>query len=113
VAFHVVRAFRKRKNRDRLDFWDEFGKAVAEGVETHSTRLERRERALQQCLQKLPKAHRDVVVLRYHESLELEQMDVRLGRSHGALYRMLSRIRHRLHECVSGFFKASDYDNAS
>lgn len=113
VAFHQVLAFRKRKHRDRLDFSDEFLNTVAEELETSAPHLEKRERALNDCMAKLPGDHREVVLLRYHQGLELEEMASRLKRTTTALYRLLSRVRHVLHGCVSETLKTTDYDYAS
>jgi RNA polymerase sigma-70 factor (ECF subfamily) len=101
VAFHQVLAFRKRKHRDRLDFSEDFLRTVSEEVERHSDQLERRERVLHECVAKLPPEHRETLHLRYHENLSLEEMAARLSRTVGALYRLLSRVRHVLHECVT------------
>ncbi len=101
IAFHQVLAFRKRKHRDRLDFSEEFLNAVADEVEHSADELDHRAKALHECLAKLPPDHRDALHLRYHEELELDDMATRLGRTVGALYRLLSRVRQTLHECVS------------
>ena len=101
VAFHQVLAYRKRKHRDRLDFSEDFLRAVADEVESSSDRLEQRERLLHECVAKLPTDHRDALNLRYQENLSLEDMATRLGRTVGALYRLLSRVRAVLHECVT------------
>jgi RNA polymerase sigma-70 factor (ECF subfamily) len=101
VAFHQVLAYRKRKHRDRLDFSEDFLRAVADEVETSANRLELRERLLHECVAKLADDHRDAVNLRYQENLSLEDMATRLGRTVGALYRLLSRVRAVLHECVT------------
>ena len=100
IAFHQVLAFRKRKHRDRLDFSEDFLRSVADEAETSADHLERRERVLHDCVEKLPDDHREVLHLRYHEGLSLEDMAARLGRTVGALYRQLSRVRQTLHECV-------------
>lgn len=101
IAFHQVLAHRKRKQRDRLDFSEDFLRTVAEEVERHSDRLEQRERILHECVAKLPPDHREALHLRYHENLSLDDMAARLSRTVGALYRLLSRVRHVLHECVT------------
>jgi RNA polymerase sigma-70 factor (ECF subfamily) len=101
VAFHQVLAFRKRRNRDRLDFSDEFIQAVAEEAERSAPQLEARQRVLQVCIAKLPGDHRKVVLLRYDEQLSLEEIAGRTSRTVGALYRLLSRVRRVLHDCVS------------
>jgi RNA polymerase sigma-70 factor (ECF subfamily) len=101
VAFHQVLAYRKRKHRDRLDFSEDFLRAVGEEAESSASRLEERERALHDCIAKLPAEHGEVLRLRYQEALSLDDMAARLGRTVCALYRQLSRVRQVLHECVS------------
>lgn len=101
VCFHQVLAFRKRRHRDRLDFSDAFIQAVADEMDQASDALVERERALHGCLAKLSADHRQVLELRYHENLELDDMATRLGRTSTALYRLLSRIRQSLHGCIT------------
>jgi RNA polymerase sigma-70 factor (ECF subfamily) len=74
---------------------------VSGEAEATSEHLEQRARLLHDCLNKLPTDHRDVLHLRYHESLSIEDMAVKLDRTVCALYRLLSRIRQSLHECVT------------
>jgi RNA polymerase sigma-70 factor (ECF subfamily) len=110
IAFHRVLAFRKRRQRDRLEFSDEFLAAVAAEHESATEQLERRDRALQDCLDRLPAAHREVIQLRYQEALPLEAMAARLGRTVAALYRQLSRLRRVLHDCVTQTLARPDYE---
>lgn len=112
IAFHQVLAYRKRKNRDRLDFSDEFISAVADESERHSEVLALRERTLQDCLAKLPADHREVLELRYREGLSLDDMALKLQRTACALYRLLSRVRAVLHECVSKQMEHPDHERA-
>ncbi len=101
IAFHQVLSHRKRRQRDRLEFSDEFLQTVAEEVETTAEQLELRRRALDDCLARLPADQRELLQLRYHENLSLESLSERLQRTVTALYRQLSRVRHNLHECVN------------
>lgn len=101
VAFHQVLAWRKRKQRDRLEFSSEFLEAVAEEVAASSEVLEERSLALSRCLEKLPSPQRDMLRLRYSEGQAIEAIARRLDRTVDAVYRALSRIRHALHECVT------------
>lgn len=110
IAFHQVLAFRKRRHRDKLDFSDEFLHSVAAEMETSAAQLELRERALNDCIAKLPKDHRQVLHLRYHEALDLDEMAGRLQRTSTALYRLLSRIRHSLHGCISKSLATADHE---
>lgn len=101
VAFHQVLAFRKRRHRDPVEFSEEFVRAVSDEVERNAVHLEQRQRLLQHCIARLPGEHRQVVLLRYDEQLSLEEIAARTSRTVGALYRLLSRIRYALHDCVS------------
>jgi RNA polymerase sigma-70 factor (ECF subfamily) len=101
VCFHQVLAFRKRRHRDRLEFSDDFIQTVAEEMDQAGDALAQRERALHGCLTKLSTDHRQVLELRYHENLEIDDMATRLGRTTTALYRLLSRIRQSLHDCIT------------
>lgn len=101
IAFHQVLAHRKRKQRDRLDFSEDFLRAVSEEVDRNADRLEQREKLLHDCLAKLPADHRETLYLRYHEGLTVEEMAPRMDRTVCALYRLLSRVRQTLHECVT------------
>ena len=101
VAFHQVLAYRKRKKRDRLDFSENFLKAVADEYENLEPQLMQREQLLQGCISRLPEEHRELLHLRYTEGCSLEELALQLKRTVAALYRQLSRIRHVLHECVT------------
>lgn len=101
VAFHQVLAWRKRRQRDRLEFSQEFLEAVAEEASTASDALEERTGQLARCVEKLPEAHRDLLRLRYAEGLPVETIAGRVEKTVEAVYRALSRIRQGLHECVS------------
>jgi RNA polymerase sigma-70 factor (ECF subfamily) len=76
-------------------------RAVSDEVEQSADQMERRERVLHDCVAKLPPEHRDALHLRYQEGLSLEDMAAQMERTVGALYRLLSRVRHVLHECVT------------
>jgi RNA polymerase sigma-70 factor (ECF subfamily) len=101
VAFHQVLAWRKRKQRDRLQFSDAFLEAVAEESATAADLLEERSTALAGCIEKLPDSQRDLIRQRYAEGLTVEAIARQCDRTVDAVYRALSRIRHTLHDCVS------------
>ncbi|QDU61733.1 ECF RNA polymerase sigma factor SigE [Planctomycetes bacterium Pan216] len=101
VAFHQVLAYRKRRQRDRLQLSTEFMEVVAEEAELMADELEERHHALAGCIDKLQPPHRRIVQLRYSDGSSIEAIADQVGRTVGALYRVLSRIRRTLHECVS------------
>jgi len=105
VAFHQVLAFRKRRQRERLEFSPAFLEAVAAETDTISDVLEERSQALAGCVGKLPEAQRDLLRLRYTEGLAVEVIAAKLDRSVEAVYRALSRVRHTVYQCVTRSLK--------
>lgn len=101
VALNQVLAWRKRKQRDRLEFSAAFLEAVAAEADAEADRLEDRARALARCLEKLPEKHRALLRFRYSEGRPIDAIGRELGRTVDAVYRALSRIRHTLHDCIS------------
>ena len=100
IAYNQVRAWRKKQGRKRLVFSDEFLESVASELDRNAVVLDERVSALTVCLEKLPDHHRELVRQRYSSEESITLIAERLGRSPGAIYRMLSRIRETLHECV-------------
>jgi len=101
VALNQVLAWRKKRQRDRLQFSDELLALVATAAEDAADALEEHSRALAGCLEKLPAEQRELVRLRYAEGGAIEAVAAAARRSVEATYRALSRIRHALHECVT------------
>ena len=101
VAFNQVMAWRKKRQRDRLQFSDDFLTAIATETHDASDALEEQTKALAGCLAKLPNDQRELIRLRYSEEGTIEAVANRVKRTVEATYRALSRIRHTLHECVT------------
>jgi RNA polymerase sigma-70 factor (ECF subfamily) len=101
VAFHQVLAWRKRKQRDRLQFSPAFLEAVAEEAAATGDALEERARLMAGCIDKLPEAHRHMLRLRYSDGMTIDAVAARVERTVEAVYRALSRIRQAIHQCVS------------
>jgi RNA polymerase sigma-70 factor (ECF subfamily) len=101
VAFNQVLAWRKRRQRDRLVFSEAFLEAVAQEAADGSEWLEERSQRLAGCLSKLPPHHQELIRLRYAEGTAVETIAAEVNRTVDAVYRMLSRIRQSLYDCVS------------
>lgn len=106
IAYHRVMAHRKKLARQKLRFNDEFLQAVAAEIDASADRLQERSELLADCLAGLQPVHRQMIQLRYSQALEIEQVARQVGRTVGAIYRALSRIRRTLHECVSAAIAA-------
>lgn len=101
VALNQVLAWRKKRQRDRLQFSDELLTTVAAEAREADEALEERSRALAGCVEKLPAEQRELIRLRYAEGGAIEAVAGKVRRTVEATYRALSRVRHSLHECVS------------
>ena len=56
--------------------------------------------ALRGCLESMPKRSRNLLKLRYFEGRSCDDVAERLGAGVDAIYKRLSRLHHRLRECV-------------
>ena len=101
VAFNQVLAWRKRRQRDRLVFSEAFLEAVAEEAAAGCEWLEERSDRLAGCISKLPRHHQELIRLRYSEGTAVEAIAAEVNRTVDAVYRMLSRIRQSLYDCVT------------
>jgi RNA polymerase sigma-70 factor (ECF subfamily) len=101
IAYNQLLAWRKKQHRVRVQFSDDFLQLVAEELDTADEYLEQRLQALRECLTRLPNHHRELIHHRYSTGDAIETIAHLLGRKPDAVYRMLSRIRRTLHDCVS------------
>lgn len=103
ILFHQILAYRRRSKREPFQLLSEemlemlsteAETALAEG------RWEKREKALQGCLHKLSPEHQRIVQMRYRDEASIEKIAHRVERTDGAIYRLLSRLRRTLYDCV-------------
>lgn len=102
VALHQILNHRRAVRR-RLEtpHEREFIEAVAAEIDRRADDLELRAEQLRLCLTRLPEHHRAVVVWRYYDGCDVEFIAARSNRSVLAVYRLLSRIRETLNDCIS------------
>ncbi len=102
IAIHQILNFRraaKRRPDSPLD--QQFIEAVAAEIDRRSEHLDRKADLLRLCLRKLPDSHRAVVMWRYFDECEIEEIATKSDRTEEAVYRLLSRIRKVLSDCIS------------
>jgi len=105
IALNQVLNFRRSVKRNAGEALDAaFVEAVAAEIDRNSEKLEAQAEVLRFCVQKLPDAHRNIITWRYQEDCGVEEIASRSRRSVEAVYRLLSRIRGVLSECVQRQF---------
>jgi len=108
IAFHQILGYRRQSKRVHLPLSEEMLEQVGHEVSRLSDQGQARREALESCLHKLPMEHRQVVLLRYYEELEVDQIAERVDSTTAAVYRALSRLRYTLLECVENRMKSEN-----
>lgn len=108
IAFHQILGYRRQSKRMHLPLSDEMLEQVGHEVARLSDQGQARREALESCLHKLPMEHRQIVLLRYYEELEVDQIAERINSTTAAVYRALSRVRYTLLECVEARMKSEN-----
>ena len=90
----------KRRQRLRFVFDDALATCLADDAAREDPVFEARRLALATCLQKLPPAHRDLLLRRYEPKAVVGDMAATLGLSLKALSDRLRRIREKLLQCI-------------
>ncbi|MEA3209688.1 MAG: polymerase sigma-70 factor, subfamily [Chthoniobacter sp.] len=108
IATNQILNYRRaEQRRPNSELEEAFIEAVAAEIDRRAEVLDRRADALRQCLRKLSEAHRKVVVWRYYEDCGIEEIAAKSQRTVEAVYRLLSRVRGVLNDCVSRQLAAS------
>lgn len=103
-AFRVARyeslGWLRDKGRDRHVLSEDLLHLVAEEAARDESWLAAQRDALDECLEKLPQPNRQLVLAAYAPEAEIQQVAQRSGRTVGAFYQWLHRIRLQLVECT-------------
>ena len=103
-AFEIARlqvlAHRGRKSRRGELFDAALIAEIAEAAESESAQYNQREAALQNCLQKLPTAQRELITRRYQPGISVNRLAAELGKSAKAVSESMRRIRESLRQCI-------------
>jgi len=115
VARFEVLAYRRKMARDRLVFSESImellaDEAQAEAEVSQAAALGSREqRALDACLEKLPEAKRELVMLAYTPGVQITDIAAKQGRRPNTLYMTLNRIRQDLMHCMEASLKQEEH----
>jgi len=110
ILFHRILAYRRQvKKKPVALLSEETLELLHDEAESalREQRWERREKALQGCLEKLKADHREVVRMRYRDEASIEKIAATVERTEGAVYRLLSRLRKSLYDCVEQEMKSA------
>lgn len=103
MAYFQTLAFLKSRSRAReSSFSEELLEHLAADSDHAMDTLERRLKALGQCLARLPEPERALVSARYEAGASVRDMAAASDRSADALSMHLFRLRKRLAECIEG-----------
>lgn len=95
-----VLMFLRRQNVRGKYFSEQLVERLAEERVANEAQLAAQREALGACLQKLDKASRELLLLRYGREMTVRQLAEQQGRSANALYMALHRLRQTLSHCV-------------
>lgn len=100
VAWFKVLEHRRARKRQRLSFSMELMETIADEAIEDTESLERRERALLECVDALSERHREVLKMHYFAKMPFDQIGARIDRKANAVAQLMFRIRNALRECI-------------
>lgn len=100
IAYYRILRYGERRQRDRHHFDHEFVEAVAKTAEQEAAEFDTRRTALSGCLSQLSSQDRELLKSCYLSSTSIKQVAENRGRPVKRVYKMLSRIRQILFQCV-------------
>ena len=102
ARFTILEHRRKSHQSHQLVFSDELTESLAFAPEDLAPdQSEARHRALLSCLDRLSENHRDLIHLRYHSEVTMEDFARTHGRSAASLRVTLHQIRSNLRRCIN------------
>lgn len=100
VAYYQVLAYRQKLSREKILFNSELVPDLAHEAAQAAEKMDERQHALHQCLEKLGPRAQELIKRRYAVGAEIEAIALQLGQSANAVKQALFRVRLNLMECV-------------
>jgi RNA polymerase sigma-70 factor, ECF subfamily len=100
VARLEVLAWLRDKRRDRLVLSQDVADLLAEETLSEEPRLARQREALELCLERLERPHRELLVAAYQPQARIQAVAAQSGRSVAGFYQWLYRMRRLLLDCA-------------
>jgi len=105
IARFEALKYRRSKARDRLVLDDSVLDLLAEEGLEEAPKRRREQKALDQCMAKLPRARQELLMRAYSTDNKIKDLAASEGKTEGALYRLLGRLRKDLRHCVEQTIK--------
>jgi len=100
IARFEVLKYRRKLARDRHVFSPELLATLAEEAAAETDRRQEERRALEHCIEQLPRKQRDLIRAAYGPGVTIKETAERLGRTATSLYKVLNRLRLLLLKCI-------------
>ncbi|MDF1747096.1 MAG: sigma-70 family RNA polymerase sigma factor [Gimesia sp.] len=100
IARLQVLAHRSRQACRGMTFDDDLLEEIAKAASTESEQYDRRNIALQGCLQKLTSIQRDLITRRYQPDGAVNSLATDIGKTSKAVSESLRRVREKLRLCI-------------
>lgn len=100
LARYQVMAHFSSKKRSRAQYASEVIKLLADDLAVEAEQFDRRAYALEECLKSVSDSNRDLLRRVYTDGAAVNQVARDSGRPVDQLYKILSRTRRFLHDCI-------------
>jgi len=107
IARYELLMARRRFARDRLVLAEDVVKLLAEEGADEMSLRHRQLEVLDSCIGKLPRERRELALAAYSRDTSIRDLAAQMGRTEGALYQLLARIRKQLFECMNNSLEQS------
>lgn len=100
VARYEALAWTRDRARNRVVLADDVLQTVAHESSLHEVKLSAQRDALEECLEKVPREQRALILAAYAPDVGIQEAARRSGRTVAAFYQWLHRMRERLLNCT-------------
>lgn len=100
VRFRCLQYFRAQKRRPMVNLSEQAIDLITEEVCEQYEETERQLKKLNHCIEKLPLEHAELLHATYRDGISLKDFAKNTRKSHMAVRKTMSRIRHALKDCI-------------
>ena len=100
IAYFKIKEYRRKSTNDKLVLSEDLVTQLNEQAENLQEGLNRRQRQMNTCLEKLPDHNKSMVKGFYEEKKSANQLAEESGRSIFAIRKSIHKIRKKLFECI-------------